>query len=477
MILTKTIVTLGPASESEELIRAMIKTGISIFRFNTKHGDLKWHGERVERVRKIAKELGTPVAILVDLRGPELRVGTFAGGKIKLAKGEEINFVHKPSDCKGKCILIEELPLIKGLKPGNRIYLDDGYLETQVTKVSKDGCCATAQVIEGGFLKNNKGINFPAVDVDLPSLIKKDLEFISMPAKKDIDYFGYSFVRNRQDVLELKKAIKKQGLQAKIVAKIETQQALDNFEEILQEADAIMIARGDLGIEIPLEQVPYYQKMIVKKCREAAKPVIVATQMLESMIEKPRPTRAEAADVANAVYDATDSTMLSGETAGGCFPLQAVRTMRNILGFIEQKTEPRRINFEPQNLSELITFSAFKLINNKHQGDFVDKLDIKAFVVFTDTGATARYLSRLRPAVPIYAVTQTKEVQDQLCLSYGIQPWVFKFPQGEIRSTKLALNFLKEKKVLVKKDKVIVIYGKHWGVPGETNTIRVEEIK
>ncbi len=477
MILTKTIVTLGLASDSEETIAEMIKAGVSIFRFNTKHGDLKWHGDMIERVRKIAKELATPVAILVDLRGSELRVGTFAGGKIRLTKGEEINFVYKQTQCKEKCILIEELPLIRGLKPGSTIYLDDGYLETRVTKVSQDSKIVTARVVEGGFLKNNKGINFPDADLDLPSLIKKDLEFISMPAKQDIDYFGYSFVRNRKDVLELKKAIKKQGLQAKIVAKIETQQSLDNFEEILQEADAIMIARGDLGIEIPLEQVPYYQKMIVKKCREAAKPVIVATQMLESMIEKPRPTRAEAADVANAVYDATDSTMLSGETASGCFPLQAVQTMRRILGFIEQKTEPRRINFEPQNLSELMTFSAFKLINNKYQGDFEDKLDIKAFVVFTDTGATARYLSRLRPAVPIYALTQTKEVQDQLCLSYGIQPLVFKFPQGEIRSTRWALDFLKEKKALVKKDKVIMIYGKDWGVPGETNTIRVEEVK
>lgn len=477
MILTKTIVTLGPASDSEEMIAEMIKAGVSIFRFNTKHGDLKWHGKRIERVRKIAKELATPVTILVDLRGPELRVGVFAGGKIRLAKGEKINFVHKPSECKGKCILIEELPLIKGLKPGNTIYLDDGYLETQVTKVSKNGYCVTARVIEGGFLKNNKGINFPAVKIDLPSLIKKDLEFISMPAKQDIDYFGYSFVRSRQDILELKKAIKKQGLQAKIVAKIETQQALDNFGEILQEADAIMIARGDLGIEIPLEQVPYYQKMIVKKCREAAKPVIVATQMLESMIEKSKPTRAEAADVANAVYDATDSTMLSGETAGGCFPLQAVQTMRNILGFIEQKTESRWINFEPQNLSEMITFSAYKLINNKHKGEFMRKLNIKAFVVFTDTGATARYLSRLRPAMPIYAVTQNKSVQDQLCLCYGIYPTVCQFPQGEIRSTRFGLNFLKEKKFLQKGDKVIMVYGKQWGVPGETNTIRVEEIK
>lgn len=477
MILTKTIATLGPACDSEAMIAQMIQAGVSIFRFNTKHGDLKWHGQRIDRVRKVAKKLATPVAILVDLRGPELRVGTFVGGKVRLVKGEEIDFVYKASDCRQKCILIEELPLIKGLKPGNTIYLDDGYLETQVTKVSKDGKRVTAKVIEGGFLKNNKGINFPATDLDLPSLIKRDLEFISMPAKKDIDYFGYSFVRNRRDILALRKAMAKQGLRAKIVAKIEVEQAIDNFDEILAEADAIMVARGDLGIEVSLEKVPFYQKMIIKKCREAAKPVIVATQMLESMIEKPRPTRAEAADVANAVYDATDSTMLSGETAGGCFPLQTVKTMRRIIGFIEAKSDPRRINFEPQNLSELITFSAFKLINNKHQGDFFEKLNIKAFVVFTDTGATARFLSRLRPSIPIYAMTQNHQVRDQLCLSYGVFPCYYKFPQGEIRSTQVALAYLKEKKVLAKKDRVVIIYGKNWGIPGETNTIRVEEIK
>lgn len=476
MSLTKTIATLGPASDSEKTIKEIIKAGASIFRFNTKHGDLKWHGERINRVRKIAKKLATPVAILVDLRGPELRVGTFVGGQIRLVKNELIHFVANPKTCKEKCILIEELPLIKGLKQGNTIYLDDGYLETKVIKISKDRKNVTARVVEGGFLKNNKGINFPAADLDLPSLIKKDLEYISMPAKQDIDFFGYSFVRNRQDMLELKKAIKKQGLKAKIIAKIETKQAIDNFDEILEEADAIMIARGDLGIEVPLEKVPHYQRMIVKRCREVGKPVIVATQMLESMIEKPRPTRAEVADVASAVYDAADSTMLSGETAGGCFPLKSVQTMRKIIDFIEKQTEMPKIDFKPRHLAEVMTFSAHKIAKNKHDLDVINRLNLKGFVVLTDRGATAQFLSRLRPPLPIFALTPNKHVRDQLCLSYGVTPFYFKFPEGEIKTSKSVLNYLKEKKALKKGDRVIVLYGRTWGVSGQTNTVRVEEI-
>jgi len=474
---TKIVVTLGPACDSEAVIKGMMKLGVSIFRFNTKHGDLKWHGERIDRVRKVARELGHTIAILVDLKGPELRVGAFPGGQIELVKNERVCFIEKDPQNNEKNIVIKELNSIKGLRPGSTIYLDDGYLETKVVKVEKKSGKVTAKVIEGGPLKNNKGINFPAVNVDLPSLIAKDLQFISMPGKRDIDYFGYSFVRNREDMLHLKKAIKAQGLKARVVAKIENKQAIDNFEEILAEADAIMVARGDLGIEIPLERVPFYQKMFVKRCREVAKPVIVATQMLESMIQKPRPTRAEVADVANAIYDGTDAVMLSGETAGGRFPLKAVKVMKRIADFIEDRTKKPRISFKPQSLSELITFSAHKLIQNKHKSEFIKALNIKAFIVFTDTGATARYLSRFRPSVPIISVSEDKQIRDQLCLSYGVKPVCYTFPEGEMRSTKAALLNLKNRKILEQGDRVVVIYGKQWGVAGQTNTIRVEEVE
>ncbi len=477
MIKTKTIATLGPACDSEKMIAEMIRAGVSIFRFNTKHGTLEWHGDRIDRVRKVAKRLAKPVAILVDLKGPELRVGGFEG-QIRLVKGKLISFTETGKEDDKENITVEGLSSIKGLKPDHTIYLDDGYLETKVVEISKDRKKVVTKVVEGGLLKSNKGINFPATDLDLPSLIKRDLEFISMPAKRDIDFFGYSFVRNRKDMLELKNAIRKQGLNAQIIAKIETKQAITNFEEIIEEADGVMVARGDLGIEAPLEKVPYYQKIIIKRCRELAKPVIVATQMLESMIQKPRPTRAEVADVANAVYDAADCTMLSAESASGRFPLKAVQIMRRIIGFIEKHREAPKIEFEPHDLSEVMTFSAYKIAQNKHSLHFLKQLKLKCFVVFTDTGKTARYLARLRPPIPIIALTQEKTTRDQLCLAYGVRPVYYRFPQNKatIRSTKTALMFLKKKRLLKKGDRVVTIYGRQWGVSGQTNTIRLEEI-
>jgi len=304
-------------------------------------------------------------------------------------------------------------------------------------------------------------------------LVKKDLEFISMANKKDIDFFSYSFVRNKEDVLALRKILKKQGLKAKIVAKIETKQAIDNFEEIVKETDAVMIARGDLGVEISLEQVPFYQKIIVNRCREEAKPVIVATQMLESMIQKPRPTRAEVNDVANAIYEGTDAVMLSAESASGRFPLEAVKTMKKIMAFIEPRSKTPKIKLVVHNLTEAMTLSASKILTSQ----YIAEMKVKSFVVFTDTGATPRFLSRLRPTTPIVAITNNKQTRDQLCLSYGVIPFYHKFPQGKIRSTKYALEFLKKKGNLKKGERVVLIYGKQWGTSGGTNTIRVEEVR
>ncbi|MBL7159398.1 pyruvate kinase [Candidatus Microgenomates bacterium] len=476
MIKTKIIATIGPACDSQQMIERMIKASVSVFRFNTKHNTLKWHAHRIERVRQASRKLDIPVVIMIVLQGPELRIGAFKNGQIRLDKNEIIDFVNREKSSSKKNIVIEQLAAIKGLKPGSFIYLDDGFLEARVLEVSHQGRIVTAKIVEGGILKDNKGVNFPNTNLDLPSLVKKDLEFISMPARRDIDFFSYSFVRNREDILELRKIIKQQGLSAKIVAKIENRKSIDNFEEILKEADAIMIARGDLGIEISPEEVPFYQKMIIKRCREEAKPVIVATQMLESMTKKPRPTRAEVTDVANAVYDAADALMLSNETSIGRFPLKAIKMMKKIIEFTEKKRETPSIRFKPKSLSEMIAFSAHKIIEGQLFEEFLEKINITNFVVFTDTGTTVRFLSRLRPSIPILVITDDKWVRDQLCLSYGVIPFFHKFPKGSIRSTKYGLLHLKKKGVLQKGDRVITIYGKQWGVSGETNTIRVEEV-
>ncbi|MBU0619215.1 pyruvate kinase [Patescibacteria group bacterium] len=469
---TKIVVTIGPACDCETCIADMIEAGASIFRFNTKHNSLKWHSSRIARVRRAAKKVGVPVAILLDLRGSELRVGTFKSGQLNLESGETVWL--RPQDYKSdyKQIIVKDLNLVKGVKQGAAVYLDDGFLKLRVTQVSLPQGIQ-ASVIEGGILKDNKSINFPGAKVDLPSLVKRDLEFLSMPAKQDIDFVGHSFVRSKADILALRKVLSKQNLKVAIVAKIENRQAIDNFEEILAAADAIMVARGDLGVEIALQEVPFYQKMIIQRCREEAKPVIVATQMLESMITKPRPTRAETSDVANAVYDATDALMLSGETAAGKFPIKTVQVMNTIADFSEQKRIVKKVECQGRNLTEVISFSALKVLNNRY---FAVKRP-RSFVIFTDTGLTVRFLSSLRPTIPIFAITDDKKVRDQLCLSYGVVPFYHQFPQGQIRSTKYALQFLKQKKQLQTGDRVILIYGKQWGVPGGTNTIRVEEIQ
>lgn len=475
---TKIVATLGPASDSQKTIQEMIEAGADVFRFNTKHSDPQWHAERIDRVREVAKKMGISVAILVDLKGPEIRVGQFSGGGMDLEAGEEIYLVSKQQkSLKAKQIEIEELKVVNNLEAGQSVYLDDGFLELRLEKITsqRGERLIKTTVVEGGFLKDKKSINFPGAQIDIPSLIKQDLEFLSMSAKKDVDFVAYSFVRNKTDIEKLREVLKKEGLQTGVISKIESQQAIDNFEEILEASDGIMVARGDLGVELPLEKVPFYQKMMVKRCREEAKPVIVATQMLESMIERPRPTRAEVSDVANAVYDATDAIMLSGETAGGKYPVKSVAVMTQISRFIESKRAISKIEYSGQSLNEVVTYSAYRMMESK----FLEDMGIRAFVVFTSTGATPRFLSRFRPKLPIYAVTDQKSTRDQLNLSYGVKAVYRPFPQGhkEMRLTQSALECLRDQQVLKKGDQIVLIYGKHWGQPGESNTIRIEKIQ
>lgn len=470
---TKIIATIGPACSSKSDIAALVKAGVSVFRFNTKHNSLNWHSQRIRWLRQISKQLEMPVAVMLVLRGPELRVGEFPGGAIELNVGEKVCLTSAKQTGRIKKIMVADLAVVKDLKVGQRIYLDDGFLELKITDIKPGRQEILTEVIEGGQLKSRKSINFPQAEIDLPSLTAVDLQFINLKENTEVDFFSYSFVRSRKDILALKQVLVKKGLQAKVIAKIENRAAIDNLEEILTAADALMVARGDLGVEIPLAEVPFYQKMIIQRCREQTKPVIVATQMLESMAVKPRPTRAETSDVANAVYDNADALMLSGETASGQFPLKAVQTMQAIAGFSEQKRLVSKIECQGRNLTEVIAFSGLKVLNNQYFA--ADKP--RGFVVLTDTGLTARFLSSLRPAIPIFAVTDNQKVRNQLCLSYGVIPFYHQFPRGRIRSTKYVLQFLKRKKQLQAGDRVILIYGEQWGVPGGTNTIRVAKIQ
>lgn len=407
---TKIVATVGPSCDSQEMLEKMILAGVSVFRFNMKYGTHDWHSTRMARLKKAYLKLGRPVAILMDLQGPEVRIGELKDGKIALKNGEKVYLAAKNVN-KGKTIILEP-KILEKIFPGQKILIADGFFELKAIKKEKE--TVMTEVIEGGILESKKNITLPGIKIDLPTLVERDLKNISLAAKEDVDFFALSFVRNKEDILTLKKVIKEKNLKAEVIAKIEQQEAIQNFEEILDVSDGIMVARGDLGVQLPMEKVPYYQKLIIQRCRDAAKPVITATQMLESMVENPRPTRAEVNDVANAVYDNTDALMLSAETASGKYPLKAVETMVNIASFTEGK-ESREEDFQIEDQTAAVVSAAYDLISHHLTKD----ANLKGICVFTETGKTVKFMSRLRPNLPIFAFTQSEKVRDQLCLTWG----------------------------------------------------------
>ena len=469
MTKTKIVATIGPACESPEKIKQLIKAGVDVFRFNMKHNTQEWHSKKMGVVRRIAKELGRPVAILMDLQGPEVRIGELEE-KIRLSRGEEI-FFGQTTDKKTKTVLVDNLKLLHGLPIGEKVFIDDGRLELRVVGHQEEGI--RVKVLKGGILSSRKGVNFSSIEVSIPTLFEKDLENLSLGAKEDVDFVALSFVRDRKDILKLKKVMKEKGLKAGIIAKIETEKSLLNFDEILKETDGVMVARGDLGVELPLEQVPFWQKKIITLCRESGKPVITATEMLQSMTESSRPTRAEVSDVANAVYDGTDALMLSAETATGEYPVESVKMMEKIAVFLEGKKAVRKkIRFSVSGQAGAIVNAAY----NFAKTDFENN-SLKGFVVLTETGRTARLLACLRPKLPIFAVTPYGGVRDQLCLSWGVRPHVFDFSKRSDSSVGRILKFLKQKENLKSKDLMVMIYGRVWGEPGMAGVIRLEPVE
>ena len=477
---TKIVATIGPASDSEEKLTEMILAGVDVCRFNMKHGEVSWLDEKMSLIRKICKKLDTSVAILVDLQGQDLRSGKLRGGRLELKKGEKVwlvanqDLVYKTDK---KLIVIEVDKVIKVLKKGHIVLLDDGALVLEVVgrKTIKGELHVQSKVIEGGVLTDRKGVNLPGICPDIPVLVKKDFDCLSLTNKKDIDYVGQSFVANKDHIIELKKELKKRGIEAGIVAKIERQEAIENFEEILDESEGIMVARGDLGVEIPLHEVPFWQKHMIKRCREVAKPVITATQMLQSMVENPIPTRAEISDVANAVYDGTDAVMLSAETSMGKYPVKSVQVMNREARFIESKTGYRDIDIalpEEDGQTLAMVEAAHTLACNGTK----KVLDLAAMVVLTETGKTARYLSRLKPCLPVLVVSNNPKTRDQLEMSWGTKPYHFSLGKKSELSIQKVLKFLKAQKELKKGDKVVMVYGDSWGEPGLTSVARIQTV-
>lgn len=469
MKLTKIIATLGPSCESEKEIEKLILKGVNIFRFNFKHNDTAWHESMIQRVQKISVRLNMPIGTLIDLAGPEIRIN-LTSDILKIEEDKLYSFGP------GRQISITHPEIYKYIHEGQKIVVDDGRFRFTLEKRDK-GLYLRAH--SEGVLKNKKSLSIPGSDFPVNLLVDRDLEGLMIAAKYKIDFIALSFVRNHQDIFFLRQEMKKMNVASRIVAKIETQKAVQNLERIIKEADIVMVARGDLGVEFPLEHVPYYQKKIIKKCLEYGVPVITATQMLESMIELPYPTRAEISDVANAAYDFTDAVMLSAETAIGKYPSKAVATMNRAVSFSEKMTEEDvrlRHKYNVENQTELICDAAYNLYFQHKKTS-----KITGFIVLTQTGKTASTLSRYRPHVPIYTFTPTKQVACALSVNFGIYSFVLPSDyekKTEVRreDIKQSISFLKEHTFLKEKEQIIALYGDIWGVKGGTTTIRLVTI-
>lgn len=469
--LTKIIATIGPSCDSKEQIIELINAGVNIFRFNFKHSDIPWHAERLELVNKISEELNKPVGTLLDLQGPEIRINTPNEQSLELVAGDRIYVGSDPKEGE-KWFKINHAEVLQHLSVGQGLIADDGAFTFEVAETG-ERCYITAK--QTGTLGNRKSFNIPGADFPFPVLIDRDIEGLELAKKYKMDFVALSFVRSSSDLITTREEMKKREVMSKLVAKIETEKALHDLDAIIDASDAVMVARGDLGVELPKEQVPYYQKIIIKKCIEKTKAVITATQMLQSMITTPYPTRAEVSDVANATYDLTDAVMLSGETAQGKFPLEAVTVMKETASFNEVKfvdDSRKRFTYEIPDTESMICNAAYSLyLQYMHRHE-----ELGGFIVFSHTGRTARLLSRYRAIVPIFAFTPTVEARDSLTMSYGVIPFEQEVLENEPVTADgilQSLHFLQHNNHLEKGKKVIVLHGDVWALEGGTSTIKV----
>ncbi len=469
---TKIVATVGPASAGEEILSALLEAGVSVFRLNFSHGNLQDKAILIKRIRELSRQRLNAIAIMGDLQGPKIRVNLFRNGSMKLTAGTEVTITSR--DILGGDGLIpttyKELP--QDVHPGDQILLDDGLMELEVLDV--DNSDVRCKVRYGGLLKDRKGINLPGVDISAPSLTEKDRQDLDFCIDQKIDYLALSFVRRSTEVLELQALLKQNESQLKVISKIEKPEAVNNFDAILKVSDGIMVARGDLGVEIQPEKVPLIQKDIIRKCNLAGKPVITATQMLESMINNPRPTRAETSDVANAILDGTDAIMLSAETASGQYPVEAVLLMDRIAKDIEANSTLRIKNISPAgdnkgffNLSESIGHAASQICI---------QVGAKAILAFTQTGNTAALVAKYRPAVPIYAVTPSLTVRRQLALLSGVQSLLVDSQRDTESQIKWVEKRVLEAGVLQKGDVVVITMGSPVSTLGTTNLLKVHQL-
>lgn len=465
---TKIICTLGPAVDSEEILIKLMQKGMDVARLNFSHGTHEQHKERVDRFKKIRESLGLPIPLLLDTKGPEIRTGRFETGEVILKEGDAFELVNEDIIGNNTKTSVTYKSLYKDVKKGNRILINDGLVELEVIQIrNKDIICT---VLNGGAIGDNKGINVPGVEIHLPSITEKDINDIKFGIRNEFDFIAASFVRKASDVIEIKKVLEKNNGQGiKVIAKIENREGIQNFDEIIKVADGIMVARGDLGVEIPVEEVPVVQKSLIEKCYKSGKPVITATQMLDSMIRNPRPTRAEASDVANAIYDGTSAIMLSGETAAGKYPIETIEMMAKIA----EKAESARDYWK--GFSARQYDMATSVTNAISHATCTTALDLKAsaIITVTQTGHTARMISRFRPACPIIATTVSPRVHRQLALSWGVVPYLVKEASTTDEMFDMGVDKALESGLVKNGDLVVITAGVPIGVSGTTNILKV----
>lgn len=468
---TKIVATIGPATSSPEMLKAIIEAGATTLRLNFSHGSHADHQRNIRLIRQTAFELNQPVGILQDLQGPKIRLGKFENGSIVLAKGDRFTLTNRPVvgtqeiSCVTYDYLAEEVPV------GARILLDDGRVEMIVEDIEKEKGDLHCRVTVPGTLSNNKGVNFPGVYLSIKALTDKDREDLMFGLDQGVDWVALSFVRNPQDVMEIKELISSTGKNVPVIAKIEKHEAIEQMEAILALCDGVMVARGDLGVELPAEDVPMLQKRLIATANRLGIPIITATQMLDSMVNNPRPTRAEVSDVANAILDGTDAVMLSNETAVGKFPVEAVATMARIAEKIEQE------NIQNNNASQ-VRDRKRSIPNAISQavGQIAQQLGAAAIMSLTQTGSTARNVSKFRPSTPILAITPHVNVARQLQLVWGVKPLLVLELPSTGQTFQAAINVALENNLVFEGDLVVMTAGTLQGVSGSTDLIKVEVV-
>ena len=465
---TKIICTLGPSTDKEGILRELALAGMDVARFNFSHADHEEHFGRLKNLREIRKELDIPIAALLDTKGPEIRIGKFKDKKINLVKGQTFTLTTREVEGTESCVFINYEKLVSDIKVGSTVLIDDGLVELTVDQLTDTDIICT--VNNDGAISDNKGVNVPGTKLTMPFISPKDREDIIFGIQNGYDFIAASFTRNANDIMEIRNIMKEYNCTTtNIIAKIENLEGVENIDEIIEASDGIMIARGDMGVEIPIEDVPVIQKMIIKKVYNSGKQVITATQMLDSMIKNPRPTRAETTDVANAIYDGTSAIMLSGETAAGLYPVEALKTMVRIAVRTEQDIDYKK---------------RFRLLDSEKNPDITDAIshatcttahDLNAAMIITVTksGKTARMISRYRPACTIIGCTTEEHVCRQLNLSWGVKPLMIEEEKDTFELFEHAVETIEEKGLLKKGELTVITAGVPLRVSGTTNIIKV----